>query len=249
VFFPEVLAGAALAAAGVTVVSVVVAVVSGAAEPRGAGKMINAETFFTPEEQERIRQAVVTAEQRTAGEIVPMLVGASARYAEIEIAGMGVGLVAGTLASFVFQDPWASIHSQLLWPLAGAALGSIFCAIPPVKRNLIPKGRITEAVHLRSLAAFTAQGLHYTRAHTGILILASLLEHRVEVLADKGINEKVPAGTWNEVVQILTVGLNSGNACDAFCKGIERCGEILSQHFPRPPDDQDELANKLVIER
>ena len=118
-----------------------------------------------------------------------------------------------------------------------------------MKRNLIPKNRIAEAVHLRSLAAFTAQGLHYTRAHTGILILASLLEHRVEVLADKGINEKVPAGTWNEVVQILTVGLNSGNACDAFCKAIERCGEILSQHFPRPPDDRDELSNKLVIER
>jgi putative membrane protein len=249
VFFPEVLAGAALAAAGVTVVSVVVAVVSAAAEPRGVGKMINAETFFTAEEEERIRQAVVTAEQRTAGEIVPMLVGASARYAEIEIAGMGVGLVAGTLASFVFQDPWASIDSQLLWPLAGAALGSIFCAIPAVKRNLIPQGRTTEAVHLRSLAAFTAQGLHYTRAHTGILILGSLLEHRVEVLADKGINEKVPAGTWNEVVQILTVGLKSGKACDAYCKAIERCGEILAQHFPRPPDDKDELANKLVIER
>ena len=124
--------------------------------------MINAETFFTAEEEERIRQAVVTAEQRTAGEIVPMLVGASARYAEIEIAGMGVGLVAGTLASFVFQDPWASIHSQLLWPLAGAALGSIFCAIPALKRNLISRDRIAEAVHLRSLAAFTAQGLHYT---------------------------------------------------------------------------------------
>lgn len=229
--------------------SVVAAVVLEAAELRGVGKMINAETFFTAEEQERIRQAVVAAEQRTAGEIVPMLVGASARYAEIEIAGMGVGLVAGTLASFVFQDPWASIHSQLLWPLAGAALGSICWAIPAVKRNLISNDRITEAVHLRSLAAFTAQGLHYTKAHTGILILASLLEHRVEVLADKGINEKVPAGTWNEVVQILTVGLKSGNACDAYCKAIERCGEILAQHFPRPPDDKDELANKLVIER
>jgi putative membrane protein len=247
--FPEVSGAVVLAAEEVAVGSVVVAAVSGAAAPRGVGKMINAETFFTAEEQQRIRQAVVTAEQRTAGEIVPMLVGASARYAEIEIAGMGVGLVAGTLAAFLIQDPWAAIHSQLLWPLAGAALGSVLCSLPVVKRNLIPKDRILEAVHLRSLAAFTAQGLHYTRAHTGILILASLLEHRVEVLADKGINEKVPAGTWDEVVEILTVGLKSGNACDAYCKAIERCGDILAQHFPRPPDDQDELGNKLVIER
>jgi putative membrane protein len=219
-----------------------------AAALRGVGKMINAETFFTPEEQERIRQAVVAAERQTAGEIVPMLVGASARYGEIEIAGMGIGLVAGTLASFVFQDPWSAIHSQLLWPLAGAAVGSIFCAIPAVKRKLISENRITEAVHLRSLAAFTAQGLHYTSAHTGILILASLLEHRVEVLADKGINEKVAAGTWNEVVQTLTAGLKSGNACDGYCKAIGRCGEILAQYFPREPDDKDELANKLVTE-
>ncbi len=35
---------------------------------------MNAETFFTDEEQERIRQAVITAEKHTAGEIVPMLV-------------------------------------------------------------------------------------------------------------------------------------------------------------------------------
>jgi putative membrane protein len=81
------------------------------------------------------------------------------------------------------------------------------------------------------------------------LILASLLEHRVEVLADRGIDQKVPAGTWNEVVQILSAGLKTGNACDAYCKAIERCGEILAQHFPRQPDDQDELTNKLIIER
>jgi putative membrane protein len=68
----------------------------------------------------------------------------------------------------------------------------------------------------------------------------------VEVLADKGINERVGAGTWKEVVQILTVGLESGNACDAYCKAIERCGEILAQHFPRSPDDKDELSNRLV---
>jgi putative membrane protein len=108
---------------------------------------------------------------------------------------------------------------------------------------------VAEAVHTRSLAAFTAHGLHHTKAHTGILIFASLLEHRVVVLADKGINEKVPAGTWDEVVKILTGSLKSGNGCDGFCKAIERCGDILAQHFPRTADDQDELSNNLVTER
>jgi putative membrane protein len=43
--------------------------------------------------------------------------------------------------------------------------------------------------------------------------------------------------------------LKSGNGCDGFCKAIERCGEILAQHFPRSADDRDELPNKLVTEQ
>lgn len=210
---------------------------------------MNAEKFFTPEEQERIQQAVIAAEKKTSGEIVPMLVNSSGRYAEIELGGLVIGLVIGSLAAFVWHDPWGSVQTYLLWPVLGAVAGLILCSVPDVKTRLIPKARIAEAVHLRSLAAFTQHGLHYTRAHTGILILASLLEHRVVVLADKGINEKVSAGTWDEVVRILTDALKSGNACNSFCNAIERCGEILAQHFPRSPDDRDELANKLVTER
>jgi len=127
--------------------------------------------------------------------------------------------------------------------------GFILARISSVKRRLIPKARMDEAVHGRSLVAFTAHGLHHTRANTGILILASLLEHRVEVLADRGINEKVQPGTWDDVVRILTSGIKTGEACIAFCAAIERCGEILATHFPRPQDDRDELADKLVTEK
>jgi putative membrane protein len=210
---------------------------------------MNAESFFTNKEQERIQRAVGAAEQKTAGEIVPMIVNASGRYAEVEMGGVVTGLVVGTLASFIWHDPWEALHSQVLWPLAGAVVGFLICIIPAVKRRLIPKDRIEAAVDLRSLAAFTAHGLHHTKDHTGILILISLLEHRVEVLADKGINEKVSPGTWDEIVRTVTAGLKSGNACDAFCAAIDRCGAILAQHFPRAADDRDELANKLLTEK
>ena len=210
---------------------------------------MDGEKYFTPDEQEKIRQAVETAERRTSGEIVPMIVAACRPYAEIELGGLIVGLVAGTLAALFLHDPWGPIQAQLSWPLTGGILGFILCRVPAIKRRLISKKRIDEAVHLRSLAAFTAHGLHYTKAHTGILIFASLFEHRVEVLADRGINEKVQPGTWDEVVRILTAGLKSGNGGEAFYKAIERCGDILATHFPRAADDKDELANKLVTEK
>jgi putative membrane protein len=207
------------------------------------------EKFFTTEEQERIQQAVIAAEKNTSGEIVPMIVSASGRYAEVELSGLVVGLVLGTLAAFLWHDPWGSLQTYLLWPVAGSILGFVVFSIPSVKRRLISKDRIADAVHTRSLAAFTGHGLHYTKAHTGILILASLLERRVVILADRGIHEKVEDGTWDEIVNTITESLKSGNGCDGFCNAIERCGEILARHFPRSADDRDELPNKLVTEQ
>lgn len=208
---------------------------------------MRAAKYFTADEQEKIHQAVVAAERHTSGEIVPMIVGASDHYAEVNLACLIVGLVVGAAAALVWGDPWGLARAELAWPLGGAALGLLLCHIPAIKRWLIPKKRIAEAVHLRSLAAFTAHGLHYTKAHTGILIIVSLFERRVVVLADRGINEKVQAGTWDEIVSIITSGLNV-DGCTAFCAAIEGCGKILSEHFPRSPDDQDELEDKLVTE-
>jgi putative membrane protein len=209
---------------------------------------MRAEKLFSQAEQERIRQAVIAAESKTSGEIVPMIVTSSARYTEIELFGVITGLFLGMLLGWLWHDPWESYHLNL-WPVIGATLGFLIGRIPAVKRRLASKTRIAEAVNDRCLAAFTEHGLHYTRDHTGILILASLLEHRVEVLADRGINEKVQPGTWNEIVGIVTAGLKSGRASDGFCKAVERCGEILAAHFPRQSDDRDELSNRLVTDR
>jgi putative membrane protein len=206
---------------------------------------MKAEKFFTDTEMERIREAVIAAESKTAGEVVPMIVTSAARYTEIEMLGLVAGLCAGMVIEWFWSDPWGSPYFQL-WPVFGALIGFFVCRIPDVKRLLAPRSRITEAVHALGLASFTEQGLHYTKDHTGILILVSLLEHRVEVLADRGINQKVAQGTWDEIVHIITAGIKSGQACDAFCNAIGRCGDILATHFPRQADDQDELPNRLV---
>jgi putative membrane protein len=206
---------------------------------------MNADKFFTAAEKERIQQAIIAAESKTAGEIVPIIVTSAARYTEIELLGVVVGLFAGIFIEWFWSDPWGSEYLNL-WPVIGALVGFLLSRLPAVKRLFASTSRISEAVHTLALASFSEHGLHYTRDHTGILILVSLLEHRVEVLADRGINAKVASGTWQEIVHLLTEGLKSGQACDAFCRAIERCGEILATHFPRQADDKDELPNRLV---
>ena len=126
--------------------SVEVAVDLAAGELQGAGNKMNAETFFTNEEQERIQQAVMAAEKKTSGEIVPMVVSASGRYAEVELSGLVIGLVLGTLAAFIWHDPWGSVQTYLLWPVVGAVLGFAVCSVPRFKSRLIPKHRVTASI-------------------------------------------------------------------------------------------------------
>lgn len=209
--------------------------------------IVNAENFFTAAEQRRIEQAVIDAESKTAGEIVPVIVASSARYTEIELLGVTAGLCAGIVLEYLLADPWGSAYWNLV-PLVGAVIGFLIARIPAVKRLCASSTRIREAVHSFALASFSQYGLHSTREHTGILILVSLLEHRVEVLADCGINAKVETGIWDEIVHILTEGLRTGRPADAFCRAIARCGEILTAHFPRAADDRDELPNRLVTQ-
>ena len=129
---------------------------------------MKAEKFFTEAEQERIRQAVIAAESKTAGEIVPMIVTSSARYTEIELLGVISGLFVGMIAEGVWSDPWGSPFLNL-WPVVGALLGFLLCRVPAAKRWLTPKNRVAHAVHATCLAAFTEHGLHYTRDRKSVV--------------------------------------------------------------------------------
>jgi putative membrane protein len=209
--------------------------------------MKSASEFFTKEEQKKIEAAVKAAEMKTSGEIVPMVVDSSYDYPRSELIGAGsLALATGLLVSWWFGG------ESIWWFLPTFFIGffvfqQLIRSFPDLKRKLIHPDELTEEVKEKALVSFLEQGLHETRDRTGILILISLFEHRVQVLADSGINEKVPENTWNEIVATIVAGLKSGDTCTAVCQAIERCGQLLEENFPRKDDDTNELPN-LIIE-
>ncbi|GAB4167653.1 MAG: hypothetical protein Tsb0017_18190 [Geothermobacteraceae bacterium] len=205
-----------------------------------------ARTFLTTEEKARIEQAVRQVEATTSGEIVPLIVDASYDYPRSEL--IGAGCFATALAALLC---WlAASDSVLVFVPLQLVLFLLFRmlirVLPALKRRLIPQAEIDAEVEERAITAFVEHGLHETRDRTGILILISLFERRVFVLADRGINDKVPQGTWDEVVAMITEGLRQGSACDSICNAIARCGELLAKDFPRRADDTDELPNLII---
>ncbi len=208
--------------------------------------MKSANEFFSKEEQQKIEAAVKAAESKTSGEVVPMVVDSSYDYPRTDlIAGGTLALASGLIFS------WAVGGESIWWFLPVFIVGffvfqQLIRSLPDLKRRLIHPDELTAEVKEKALVSFIEHGLHKTRDRTGILILISLFEHRVQILADSGINAKVPEHTWEEVDDIIVEGLKTGNACNAVCQAIERCGELLQEHFPRKHDDTDELPNLIV---
>ncbi len=207
---------------------------------------MTAQTLFSEEEKKRIEAAVRAAESRTSGEIVPLVIDASYDYPRSEILGAGL-FALGTAVTLSWAFGGSSVWVFLpLFFLGYFLFRALIRRTPELKRRLLPAAEISEEVEEKALVSFIEHGLHQTRDRTGILILISLLEHRVFVLADAGINAAVAPKTWDEIVGMVTAGIRQGYPCDALCSAIKRCGELLEENFPVKSDDRDELPNLIL---
>ena len=93
---------------------------------------------------------------------------------------------------------------------------------------------------------FEELGMHRTRERNGVLIYLSVSDRKVAVLGDVGINARVPAGFWNDVLSVLKLHLAAGRQADGLCEAAHMVGEKLRAHFPHHADDQDELSNDIT---
>ena len=77
--------------------------------------------------------------------------------------------------------------------------------------------------------------------------MVSLLEKRVEILADIGINDKVAKDTWDKVITNMLINIKSKNLSNGFCIAIKDCSDILQKDFPGHHDKTNEVSNKIIL--
>jgi len=207
---------------------------------------VKAETFFSEEEKKRIENTTNEIEKRTIGEVVVMVVDRSDQYLEAGIiGGVFLGSLVALIASVVLlhSSLWSYIPLSFLFFFPAAYL---FKKFPVLKTAFIGLGRKERAVMQRAVRAFYEKGLYKTRQNTGVLFFLSLLEHKVWVLADKGICEKIDQDTLNRFAQSVSYGIKEGRACEALCDAMKEAGELLARHFPITAGDADELSDTVM---
>lgn len=229
------------------------AAVLGAAAPREGGDMQSlATTFLTRNEQDRVTAEVHRAEKMTSGEIVPMIVSASHHYPMAAVRGAAlISLVpALLLTSLLGSSLWLGQDNMYLFVLFFALcyfpLQYFIGRTPRLLRLFLVSDEVEEEVEEAAITGFYGEGLYRTREENGILIFISVLEHRVWILGDRGINARIEPATWQHIVDDLTGGIKDGNQAEALCQAIRTVGEMLGTHFPHHRDDTDELHNLII---
>ena len=201
--------------------------------------------LFSRDEEDRISAAIAAAERNTSGEIVAVVTETSEAYLYVPFMWAAI---------FALLVPWPLIHFtwmpvQYIYLIQLAVFFLLVLALWPkwIRVALVPRSIRKAHAHRRATEQFIAQNLATTETRTGVLIFVSVAEHHAEVLADKGINDKVPAGTWQQIVDHMTADIADGRAADGFVHAIEAAGEHLAQHFPPGSNDPNELPDHLIV--
>ncbi len=222
--------------------------------------MKEASALFTQDDRDKIAKAIADAEERTSGEIVPVVASASGRYDRAEdLFGVVVATVAVALTGAVALQPqgggWSSTPSVgllivaiviALW--AGFSVGA-FCAtkFPFLRLPFITREEMREEVESRALECFQRFRVRATQGGTGILIYVSVYERMVRVVGDDAIAAKLDQAHWDCVRDLLVDGLKGDRPVAGMSDAIAACGTLLSQHFPAQPGDENELINELHL--
>ncbi len=211
-----------------------------------------AKKFLTANERDRVTEAVREAEKMTAGEIVVKIISASYHYPMANVIGAALFALPLALIFTALTGEWLWIGAQNMWLLLGylTVLFIVFHEIIKrtlwLKRLFISEREVNEEVEEAAVTTFFSEGLYRTRDETGVLLLISVFEHKVWILADKGINARVEDGQWEDIVGRLIRGIKQKRQVDAICEAVAQIGAILKAYFPVKPDDTDELKNLII---
>jgi putative membrane protein len=201
---------------------------------------------FDDSARARITAAIHAAEKHTSGEFVALVARASDHYISAALlwAGGLALLLPGVLLLLPLHLRPVGIYEFQIGLFV--ALTLLFEFLPWLHMALVPKrvqhSRASRLAH----AQFYEQGVHLTHEHSGVLFFVSLAERYVEVVADKGIHEKLGEAHWREVVEAFLTHVRRDDVTEGFVAAITLCGKAMAEHYPAKPGDTDELSDGLI---
>ena len=187
-----------------------------------------------------IEDAVASLERCSCAEVVVEVRGRSGSYAHADARFASlvafVALLLLLFSPWPFRAGWVALDVALVW------LVGIFAARRSDSVRRLMTSERERATQVRTVAAsvFHDRGVANTGGETGVLLYLSMMEARLELLADRGVLQGVPSLEWN---RIAAEARGRHATTTTLLDVLRDLAALLQVHLPVRDGDVDELCN------
>jgi len=220
---------------------------------------------ITPEDAERVSEAIAAAEVGSDGEILTIVGHQSDAYHDVAL-HWAVAAMIGVLAVAAWQsarlmDLWSRLFGgwedvpttgQLLFFLMVLAVIKFLGVLlimrwRPLRLALTPGATKARRVRRRAIDLFRAAAERRTVGRTGVLIYLSLAERRAELVADEAVTSVTTPECWGDAMADLIGEIRDRRPAEGLVLAVGQVGEVLARHFPKTQEDTNEIPDKLIV--
>ena len=88
--------------------------------------------------------------------------------------------------------------------------------------------------------------MHRTRERNAVLLLVAPESRTFAIYGDTAIHEKCGDTFWSDVTAAIGDHFKQGDFTGGIVHAVDRAGTLLATHFPRQPDDKNELPDNVI---
>jgi uncharacterized membrane protein len=113
-------------------------------------------------------------------------------------------------------------------------------------RLFIQRGRLNGDPLNVARKKFQRLGMYKTRERNAVLIFVAPRAHKFAVIGDKAIHEKCGEEFWQHVVDGMRAHFQNEKFSHALIEAISEVGTVLAMHFPKTPENANELPDEII---
>jgi putative membrane protein len=205
------------------------------------------QTKFDQSSCKALTERISQIEKNTNAELVVVVRARSGHYRHADYLFGALLAIAGLLflvfSPFEFHPYWFVVDVIVLF-IAGIYISS---RSNKLRRLLTSTKFQSGAVRKSAAAMFYDAGIANTSAELGLLVYLSLLERRLELIADRGVLKAVPSLEWNQLLfELQETGKNPEP--QALETAMQRLGKLLAEHLPATGENPNELPDLVRFE-
>jgi uncharacterized membrane protein len=95
---------------------------------------------------------------------------------------------------------------------------------------------------------FLRLGMQKTKRRNAVLIYIAPRSRNFAIIGDVGVHSQCGDNFWRDTATVMESHLKQNRFTDAVVAAVEEVGSVLAAHFPRQPDDRNELPDDVIQE-